>query len=546
MEFHRDAIVQMFLVEAEEHLSQMEESLLALEGHADDAELLNTIFRAIHTVKGNASSLGFLDVADFAHRVEDLLEGLRRGDISISADLVTLLLECIDALRQRIPDAALGADAARARHQKLIERLVAHSEGRPDTAAANPERRLRPRGRREDMPDRVHSLRVDIERLDRMLDLAGEIAIARGRTVAMLAAGGNAHAALDAHREADRLFLELQQLILTARMVPLGPAFRPYARTVRDVAVSHGKQARLLTVGEDVELDATVVSHLRDPLTHMIRNALDHGIEPPAVRRACGKDPMGTIELRAQRQAGHIVIEISDDGAGLDRDRVAARARAQGLVTDDARLSDADVHRLVFEPGFSTADEVSDLSGRGLGLDVVRRNIEALRGSVLLSSRPGQGTTFTIRLPLSLAIIDGFALRVDDATFIVPMDAVVECLELPAEECAGGGASGVLNVRGTALPYLSLRRHFGLPAVKRARQNVLVVRHEHGQAGLAVDELSGEQQTVVKPLGALFRDVPGIAGSAVLGTGRVALILDVPALIRNAAGPRPASEERMR
>ena len=532
--FDRETIVQMFLVEAEEHLAAMEEALLGLESQPDDADRLDVVFRAIHTVKGTASSLGFVDVADFAHRVEDMLERLRSHETSATPERVTLLLECVDALRERIPDAALGADSARARHQKLTERLAAQAEGRAEAAAPAPERRLRPRRRREELPDRVHTLRVDIARLDRMLDLAGEIAIARGRTSTLLAGGADGRSALESHRETDRLFFELQQLILSARMVPLGPAFRPYARTVRDVAVAHGKQARLLIEGEEVEVDATVIDHLRDPLTHMIRNALDHGIEPPALRRERGKDPCGTIRLRAFRHAGHIVIEIGDDGAGLDRARVASRAASQGLLADETRLTDADACRLVFEPGFSTAEQVTDMSGRGLGLDVVRRNIEALRGSVSLASRPGEGTTFTIRLPLSLAIIDGFALRVDEETFVVPMDAVVECLELPAAECASGLATGVLNVRGAALPYLSLRHHFGLPPAASQRQNVVVVRYEEGRAGLAVDELRGEQQTVVKPLGALFHDVPGIAGSAILGSGRVALILDVPALLRKA------------
>jgi two-component system chemotaxis sensor kinase CheA len=534
MEFDRDTIVQMFLVEAEEHLAAMEESLLALESHPDDPELLGAVFRGAHTVKGNAGSLGFVDVADFAHGVEDLLARLRSGEVSVTAERVTLLLQCVDALRQRIPDAALGMDAARMRHQKLLERLAAHTEGRADTAnAPAPERRLRPRRQREDLPDRVHTLRVDIGRLDRMLDLASEIAIARGRTSALLAGGGQRDV-LESHRETDRLFFDLQQLILQARMVPLGPAFRPYARTVRDVAVAHGKQARLVIEGEDVEVDATVVNHLRDPLTHMIRNALDHGIETPAVRRGRGKDPCGTIRLRAVRQGGHIVIEVGDDGAGLDRQRVAERARRQGLIEDESRLGDQDVHRLVFESGFSTAEEVTDLSGRGLGLDVVRRNIQALRGSVSLTSEPGRGATFTIRLPLTLAIIDGFALRVEDETFVLPMDAVVECLELPAEEAARSLGRGVLNLRGSVLPYLCLRDHFGVVGPRPARQNVVVVRYDGGRAGLAVDDLSGEQQTVVKPLGALFRDVPGIAGSAILGTGRVALILDVPVLLREA------------
>lgn len=332
---------------------------------------------------------------------------------------------------------------------------------------------------------------------------------------------------------------------MKVRMVPLGPIFRRYLRTVRDVAAAHGKQARLVVEGEDVEVDTSVVEHIRDPLTHMIRNAIDHGIEAPDVRRRRGKDPCGCVTLRAFRDAGSIVIQVADDGAGLDRARIADRARALGTVPDLEALTDQQLHRLVLEPGFSTADAVTDLSGRGVGLDVVRRNVERLRGAVEIESRDGGGTTITLRLPLTLAIIAGFAVGVAGETYLMPLDAVVECLDLPREECPHADGRGVLNLRGAALPYLRLREVFGLGGSPPEREQVVVVDHDGGQVGLAVDALYGESQTVIKPLGKLVRNATGFAGSAILGSGKVALILDVAALLRQAAS-NTQREERSR
>jgi two-component system chemotaxis sensor kinase CheA len=374
---------------------------------------------------------------------------------------------------------------------------------------------------------------VDVAKLDRMLDLSGEIAIARGRLAELLERGEASHAEiLEAHRETDRLYLDLQELIMKARMVPIGPSFHQHLRTVRDVATSHGKQARLVVEGEEVEVDTAVVEYVRDPLTHMVRNALDHGIETPEVRRAAGKDPAGRLTLRAFHEAGSMVIQVEDDGAGLDRDRIARKAVATGLAAEAARFSDEDLARIVFEPGFSTAERVTELSGRGVGMDVVRRNVEALRGSVDITSERGKGTTVTIRVPLTLAIIQGFKVGIGDEAYILPLDAVVECLELPASETASPAAHGVVNLRGKPLPYLRLRDHFGLEGQRPARENVVVVQHGGLSAGIVVDALHGESSTVIKPLGTMFKGIPGVAGSSILGNGRVALILDIAGILR--------------
>lgn len=374
-------------------------------------------------------------------------------------------------------------------------------------------------------------MRVDLPKLDRMLDLTGELAIAHGRLRQALSARAE-EATLEAQGEVERLFSDLQELVMRVRLVPLGPIFRHALRTVRDLAAAHGRLARLEIEGEDVEVDTSVVEHVRDPLTHMIRNALDHGIEAPALRRSKGKDACGVLRLRARHDAGSILIELEDDGAGLDHARILARARTRGWLAADAEPTPAELERLVFEPGFSTAAAVSELSGRGVGLDVVRRNIEALRGSASIGVRPGGGTIVSLRLPLTLAIIPGLVVEVGGETFVAPLDAVVECLDLGL---AGGqdlGETGTIELRGRCVPCLRLTALFSSSGQGR-REQVVLVRHGTGQVGLVVDRVVGESQSVVKPLGPLFRNLRWFSGGTILGDGQVAPILDVAALVQS-------------
>jgi two-component system chemotaxis sensor kinase CheA len=535
IEIDREALLQTFLAEAEETLVHMEQAVVALEARPGDDELLHALFRDAHTLKGAAGLVGFDAVRDLAHDLEDVLERLRRRTLAVSDGLVTLLLRSVDVLRGAVSDAAAGAtapsEAVLGFRRRLADAAASAIEagGAPTPSGGD--------GGEPSAPQQPaatgRSLRVDVTKLDRMLDLSGEIAIARGRLGEMLERGVATHAdLLEAHRETDRLYLDLQELIMKARMVPIGPSFQQHLRTVRDIATAHGKQARLVVEGEDVEVDTAVVEYVRDPLTHMVRNALDHGIEPPAARRAAGKDPVGTLLLRAFHEAGSMVIQVIDDGAGLDRKRIGEKAVAMGLAAEAARLSDEDVARIVFEPGFSTAERVTELSGRGVGMDVVRRNVEALRGSVSIESEPGRGTSVTIRVPLTLAIIQGFKVGIGDEVYILPLDSVVECLELPAAETAAANPCGVINLRDKPLPYLRLRDHFDIPGERPGRENVVVVQHGPQSAGVVVDALHGESSTVIKPLGRMFQGIPGVAGSSILGNGRVALILDVAGLLR--------------
>jgi two-component system, chemotaxis family, sensor kinase CheA len=539
MEFDYDLLVRTFADEAEERLAEFEQGLLSLEARPDDAEVLQGLFRTAHTLKGSASLVGFDAVSSLAHALEGVLEPLRSGQRRADRALVSLLLDAADGLRQLGALAVEGGeDGVEPAGLSLLRERLAAAALAPLPGAAAPVALL-PAWESETPPAvlaaRARTLRVDAERLDRMLDLCGELAISRARVTDLLErSGAAAAAALEAQKDTERLFFDLQELVLRARMVPIGGAFRPLARTVRDLAAQLGKQARLELHGESVEIDNAVLEQLRDPIQHMVRNALDHGIEAPEVRAALGKPRCGRLVLRAFHEGSTVGVELSDDGGGIARERVLARARERGLVGALESPGPEAVDELIFHPGLSTASAVTELSGRGVGMDVVRRNLEELRGSASVQSTPGEGTRITLRFPLTLAIIQGFRVQVGAERYVLPLECVTECLDLPPEAQGRGRASGVFNLRGAALPYLRLREHFAVPGEPPARECVVVVRHERGHAGLAVDALLGEGQTVVKPLGRLFRRVPGVAGSSILGDGRVALILDVPALMRRA------------
>jgi two-component system chemotaxis sensor kinase CheA len=532
------SILRTFAAECDERIIEMEQATVALESNAEDQELLKTIFRDAHTIKGNAASLGMSAIAEFTHGLENFLQRLRAGVIPVTRQTVTLLLQSIDALREMLPAAIAGEEQLKPDHTALLLTLAgsdADVDQLPPLAEFENTTKSDPVGQKlvQGTADgtRTDTVRVDIQKLDRMLNLAGEIAIAQGRLRQVLEDKAMSKEALEAQAHLERLSLDLQEQIMKVRMVPVGPIFRQYTRMARDIALVAGKQARLVIEGEESEIDLSVVEHLKDPLTHMIRNAIDHGIEDPEKRLSAGKDPCGLLLLKAFHESGSIVIQLIDDGAGLSRERIIARAKAQGIVADPEKLPEQLLYRLIFEPGFSTAQAITNLSGRGVGMDVVRRNIEALRGSVAVDSEPGKGTKINIRLPLTLAIIDGFAVGVDDDTFILPLHSVIECLTLPAEERTRSDGRGVINLRGEPLPYLRLRRWLGRQGPAPARENIVVVAAEQMKAGFAVDALYGPRQTVIKPLGKQFQDLPGIAGSAILGNGRVALILDVPGLL---------------
>jgi two-component system chemotaxis sensor kinase CheA len=372
-------------------------------------------------------------------------------------------------------------------------------------------------------------IRVDAEKLDQLINLVGELIIA-GAGTNLIARRAKMVDLIESTATLSRLVEEVRDSALSLRMVQIGGTFNRFQRVVRDVSKELGKEVDLIISGAETELDKTVVEKIGDPLTHLVRNSMDHGIEPAELRIARGKPVKGALMLNAYHDAGSIVIEVSDDGGGLNKEKILSKAIERGLVSEGANLTDKEIYNLIFEAGFTTADAVSNLSGRGVGMDVVRRNIQALRGTVDLDSIEGQGSTVRIRLPLTLAIINGFMVGVDNAAYIIPLDMVVECVELKA--WAGDEGDGqYLNLRGEVLPYRRLRDHFEVQGDKVQRENVVVVRYGEHKAGLVVDKLMGEFQTVIKPLGKLFKGEKSIGGFTILGSGEVALIVDVPGLM---------------
>lgn len=716
-----EAAVQTFLAESRELLGDMEGGLLRLETAGNEPELIHTLFRAAHTIKGSAGVFGFDPIVEFMHHVEALLEQWRAGVIQPDAAGVALLLACVDyigalldpvvmqqsldaslcaageALLHRLSDyhpqastAPLAESAApraasapvmeaglasRAaywhislrfgrevlRHgmdplsflrylttlgeivhlRTLLDAIPAAEDMDPEACYLGFEIRLRTTADkatiegvfefvREDCTLRIlppesslaeyirlilelpedamrlgeilvasgaitsaelaqglqiqmtengrHAdnlpetsptrrlgeilvqagavgapvvaaalakqqhvadqkaqasrfVRVEAEKLDQLITLVGELVIA-GASTQLLAQRAGASDVLESTLILSRMVEEVRNSAMSLRMVQIGATFQRFERVVRDVSRDLAKDVRLVISGGETELDKAVVEKLGDPLMHLVRNAIDHGIEPHDVRLACGKPPQARVMLNAYHDAGSIVIEVADDGGGLQRDKILQRGISRGLVSSEQTLSDQEIFALIFMPGFSTADTVSKISGRGVGMDVVKSNIEALRGTITLESETGQGATVRIRLPLTLAIIDGFLVRVGEARYVLPLDIVLECLELSAEHRTATAGRRFINLRGEALPYIRLHEVFGLPQAAVRRENLVVTQCGVQKAGLVVDELLGECQTVIKPLGTLFRGLKGIGGSTILGNGEVALILDVPSLLQ--------------
>ena len=465
-------------------------------------------------------------------KVEDYLQLIRElpeedrflGEILVAGGCLTIH-ELEEALKvQRQESYGDGSVAGR-----MLGTIVIQDNAVPPTvvvAALEKQKKFQDRQAQE-----LRVVKVSAEKLDRLVDLVGELVIAGASAHAKAGQAGTGSASLlEATVTVNKLVEEIRDNALSLRMVQIGETFNKFRRIVRDVSLELGKAIELEIHGADTELDKTIVEKLSDPLMHIVRNSIDHGIEPVDVRRARGKPESGTLALHASHESGSIIIEVSDDGGGLNKNRILAKAIERGLVKTGANLSDQEIINLIFEPGFSTADAVSNLSGRGVGMDVVRRNIDELRGTIEVETEEGLGTTLRMRLPLTLAIIDGFRVEVAGASYVVPLDVVIECLDLaPFLESE---QNHLVNLRGEVLPFLRLREVFQIPGEVPARERVVVIQHGDLRAGIVVDRLMGEFQTVIKPLGKLFKGAKGIGGSTILGTGEVALILDVAQMVQ--------------
>ncbi|MBI3222382.1 MAG: chemotaxis protein CheA [Nitrosomonadales bacterium] len=460
-------------------------------------------------------------LADFIASIESLPEDtMRLGEI---------LIKC-GALTQNELDLALDAQSDRevdAPQPKIGEVLVDQGVITPEVveAAAVKQNKV---AEKKNLESQL--IRVQAAKLDQLIDLVGEMVIASAGAN-MLAHKSGETALAEATSVITMLVEQIRDSALQLRMVQIGETFSRFHRVVRDTSRELDKDIELVISGNEAELDKSVVEKLGDPLMHLVRNALDHGIESPQVRIAKGKPPRGTLRLNAYHESGSIAIEITDDGAGLNREKILSKARERELIGPNQTLSDSEAFALIFEPGFSTAEKVTNISGRGVGLDVVKRNITALRGSVEVESKEGQGSTFRIRLPLTLAIIDGFLVGVGKASYVIPLGTVVECIELSEKARTETNNRQYINLRGEVLPFVRLREQFEISEQGGKRENIVVVQYAGQKIGLVVDELMGEFQTVIKPLGTIFKHIKGIGGSTILGSGEVALILDVQSLV---------------
>jgi two-component system chemotaxis sensor kinase CheA len=561
LDLTRDAeMLREFLNESEEHLHHIEQGVLALEQNPHDAETLNSIFRAFHTFKGGSGFLNLVPIHCLAHELESLLELARQGRLEITADVINLILAGADTLQRFVTE--IEAQLAGLKPVEpilvpihgLIERIREKVTGQaagnspgPAPAAAAVSGKTPPRA--ATVKAGTGFVKVNTQKLDALVDLVGELVIAQSLVTQDGDVRGLQSPQLVRHlTQLGRITAELQKTATALRMVPIKATFEKMTRLVRDLSLKAGKQVELTFEGEETELDRNLIDELDDPLVHMIRNAVDHGIEPPDVRVAHGKPPRGTVRLAASHQAGNIVIEIRDDGAGLDRDRILAKARQQGLFTEGEAPGEGEIFRCIFAPGFSTADRVTEISGRGVGMDVVRRNIANLRGKITVDSTRGQGTTFTIYLPLTLAIIDGLLVGVGGQRFILPTLAVRESFRPTRDMISTVHQRGeMVNVRGRLCPLLRLHQFFGIePQTADPTQAIVIVlESNHENRCLMVDQLLGKQEVVIKSLGETFKQSRALAGAAILGDGRVGLILEVNALVQlrhGAGGPADDGE----
>ncbi len=397
----------------------------------------------------------------------------------------------------------------------------------PSSAPAAPADHRSGQDRRAaEQPAQTSSIRVAATKLDQLVDLVGQLVTVQARLVELATSREDRELQAVAE-EIESLTAELRETSMGMRTLPLRSTFERFKRLVFDLGRSLHKQVELTFEGADTELDKTVIDQLNDPLMHLIRNSMDHGIEAPEVRCAAGKAPTGTIHLSARHVGAQVLVSVADDGKGIDRDAVRARALEKGLIAGEARLSESEIFSLIMAPGFSTAREVSDVSGRGVGMDVVKRNVDALRGSIEIASQPGAGSTVTLRLPLTLAIIDGLLVRVGDARFVIPLANAVECVELTRQDIASANGKHLANIRGEIIPYIRLSECLQMSGERPEREQIMVAETEHGRFGFVVDQVLGDHQTVIKNLGRVYRDVQVISGATILGDGTVALILDL-------------------
>ena len=618
-------ILSDFLVESSEMLEALDQHFVKLESEPTNADLLNEIFRCMHSMKGSAGFLGFTHLVEVAHQAESLLNKLRQGEMSVSPFIIDIILEAVDAvkllhedirstgedshvetslivnkltltmdsaddLKDIIPapspsvksepsTPAVPTEEAPAPAEVVAEDIVPASEpvqeetanptpspesvaeGAPPVltdvlakmqeAASRTAKATSPATSKSAGKEEETTVRVETKRLDHVMNLVGELVLGRNRLM-KLGFG------LEEQDETNPLVRELgvtlaqlnvvtsdlQLAVMKTRMVPIRKVFSRFPRLVRDLSNKLGKQVRLDLVGEDTEVDKSVADELGDPLVHLVRNSMDHGLETIEERKQKGKNPEGSVRLAAYQEGNSIVIRIEDDGRGLQVEKIAEKALSKGLVSESelSSMSPRDIMKLIFLPGFSTVEQVSDLSGRGVGMDVVRTNISRMNGSLELDSEPGRGSQMTIKLPLTVAIIQALMVEVESATFAVPLASVIEAVKVTKEDIKSVNGQAVLNLRERILPLLDLARTFQIPSERTSDEcYVVVVAIGAQRFGVVVDRLKAQEEVVIKSLGDFLANVQGVAGATITGDGKVVLILDMADLVQNVLGPEFAS-----
>jgi len=582
-----------YIVECTDLISNAEEALLSLETDPEDQDAVGSVFRAFHTVKGTSAFLELTLISELGHHAESLLSRVRDGEIQYSGGYADLSLRALDMIKELItavqealagnpllkpdgydelfavledPEAAgVSAETDDITAPRVGDILVAQGKADrrdvEDAAENHPLEKLgvavvkngaasvkdvgqalrtqkRMRGGGQVVES---SVRVSTQRLDRLIDMVGELVIAHSMVAQDTRVfNANNHELAKKVSHTTKIVRELQDISMSMRMVPMKATFNKMARLVRDVARKVGKNVNFITEGEDTEIDRNLVDIISDPLVHMVRNSVDHGIESPEERKANGKSETGEVQLSAYHSAGSVVVEIKDDGKGLNREGIIAKAKERGLVSDapdfnDRSLSDREVYNMIFEAGFSTAAEVTDVSGRGVGMDVVKKNIESLRGQVEIKSEPGNGSVFKMSLPLTLAIIDGMVVRVGHETYVIPTVSILRSIKANPDDISSVFNRGqMVSLQGNLIPLYRLSGLYNINGAKEELTDaiIVVVEDEDRQAGLVVDELIGRQQVVIKTLGETMKEIPGISGGAIMPDGRVGLILDVGGLVK--------------
>lgn len=529
-------MIANFVKESIELLDNTEQSFLKLEKAPEDVTIIEEVFRGIHSLKGNCGFLGFSDMEQLSHKTEAILECFREKSVVCDSNHIKILLSVLDALRKGLDSLSNNGKEdiqGLTNLLKLLDMVSPSSSGQKPIASPPPKKKVGP-GIVKNAPVNQQDIRVNLEKLDTLIELVGELVVSENMVVQNPDLNGHDFRSFEkAAHHLHKITRDLQEMAMSLRMIPVANTFRKMNRLVHDLTQKNGKEIELEIIGEETEVDKTVIELIGDPLVHMIRNAIDHGLETPAERRKAGKNPKGKVTLEARHESGEVWIIIKDDGRGLDKEKILRKAIKLGLANgNSANMTDEEVYMLIFEPGFSTASKITDVSGRGVGMDVVRRNIDKLKGQVDVQSTSGKGTKFTTRIPLTLAIIEGMLVQVGNATYTIPLQNIRESIRTKTSQITVVDGDEVVMISHKLYPILRLHKlHDIKPDYLKLEEGILVMVEHKGQSFcIFVDKLLGQQQTVIKGLSNYVGNVRGVSGCTILGSGDVSLILDVGTL----------------